>query len=92
MDSHRCKPRSPVDGGVKFRPRSQALHVAIPARRPRPNLRRLTTDTLALGALVAAAPAGAAGTDKSGGRNSVWFAAGINDEDNGLLGTLRAEK
>ncbi|MFF5012466.1 TIGR03118 family protein [Streptomyces sp. NPDC001165] len=32
------------------------------------------------------------GTDKSGGRNSVWFAAGINDEDNGLLGTLRAEK
>ncbi|MFF4568842.1 TIGR03118 family protein [Streptomyces sp. NPDC001410] len=32
------------------------------------------------------------GTDKSGGRNSVWFAAGINDEENGLLGTLRAEK
>ncbi|MEU5485499.1 hypothetical protein [Streptomyces mirabilis] len=32
------------------------------------------------------------GTDKSGGRNSVWFAAGINAENNGLLGTLRAEK
>ncbi|MFD5793759.1 TIGR03118 family protein [Streptomyces diastatochromogenes] len=32
------------------------------------------------------------GTNKSGGRNSVWFAAGINDENNGLLGTLRAEK
>ncbi|MGI5512168.1 TIGR03118 family protein [Streptomyces sp. CA-106131] len=32
------------------------------------------------------------GTDKSGGRNSVWFAAGINDENDGLLGTLRAEK
>ncbi|WP_406468341.1 TIGR03118 family protein [Streptomyces sp. NBC_01594] len=32
------------------------------------------------------------GTDKSGGRDSVWFAAGINDENNGLLGTLRAEK
>ncbi|MFF3137860.1 TIGR03118 family protein [Streptomyces mirabilis] len=32
------------------------------------------------------------GTDKSGGRNSVWFAAGINAGNNGLLGTLRAEK
>ncbi|MFI6356762.1 TIGR03118 family protein [Streptomyces sp. NPDC050743] len=32
------------------------------------------------------------GTDKSGGRDSVWFAAGIDDEDHGLLGTLRAEK
>ncbi|MFE7329307.1 TIGR03118 family protein [Streptomyces sp. NPDC057565] len=32
------------------------------------------------------------GTDKSGGRDSVWFAAGINDEENGLLGTLRAER
>ncbi|MFE4957404.1 TIGR03118 family protein [Streptomyces sp. NPDC056653] len=32
------------------------------------------------------------GTDKSGGRDSVWFAAGINGENNGLLGTLRAEK
>ncbi|MFF1344096.1 TIGR03118 family protein [Streptomyces sp. NPDC058290] len=31
------------------------------------------------------------GTDKSGGRESVWFAAGINDEENGLLGVLRAE-
>ncbi|MFG2563425.1 TIGR03118 family protein [Streptomyces sp. NPDC048496] len=32
------------------------------------------------------------GTDKSGGRDSVWFAAGINGENDGLLGTLRAEK
>ncbi|MFG2117602.1 TIGR03118 family protein [Streptomyces sp. NPDC048710] len=32
------------------------------------------------------------GTDKSGGPDSVWFAAGINDENNGLLGTLRAAK
>ncbi|MFE7246164.1 TIGR03118 family protein [Streptomyces sp. NPDC057580] len=32
------------------------------------------------------------GTDQSGGRESVWFAAGIEDEEHGLLGTLRAEK
>ncbi|MFI6355813.1 TIGR03118 family protein [Streptomyces sp. NPDC050743] len=32
------------------------------------------------------------GTDRSGGRDSVWFAAGINDEKDGLLGTLRAER
>ncbi|MEU6508594.1 TIGR03118 family protein [Streptomyces sp. NPDC046942] len=32
------------------------------------------------------------GTAKSGGENSVWFAAGINDEQDGLLGTLRAER
>lgn len=32
------------------------------------------------------------GTDKSGGKDSVWFAAGINGESDGLLGTLRAEK
>ncbi|MEW1638271.1 TIGR03118 family protein [Streptomyces sp. NPDC093801] len=32
------------------------------------------------------------GTDKSGGREAVWFAAGINDEENGLLGVLRAER
>ncbi|RKT06621.1 uncharacterized protein (TIGR03118 family) [Streptomyces sp. 3211.6] len=31
------------------------------------------------------------GTDESGGREAVWFAAGINDEENGLLGVLRAE-
>lgn len=31
------------------------------------------------------------GTDKSGGKEAVWFAAGINDEENGLLGVLRAE-
>ncbi|WP_331736938.1 TIGR03118 family protein [Streptomyces sp. NBC_00211] len=31
------------------------------------------------------------GTDKSGGKEAVWFAAGINDENNGLLGVLRAE-
>ncbi|WP_433451071.1 TIGR03118 family protein [Streptomyces sp. CA-142005] len=32
------------------------------------------------------------GTDRSGGRDSVWFAAGIEDEVHGLLGTLRAER
>jgi uncharacterized protein (TIGR03118 family) len=32
------------------------------------------------------------GTDRSGGRDSVWFAAGIEDEEHGLLGTLRAER
>ncbi|MFE1788472.1 TIGR03118 family protein [Streptomyces sp. NPDC059525] len=32
------------------------------------------------------------GTDKSGGREAVWFAAGINDEENGLLGVIRAER
>jgi uncharacterized protein (TIGR03118 family) len=32
------------------------------------------------------------GTDQSGGEESVWFAAGIEDEEHGLLGTLRAEK
>ncbi|MER6063451.1 TIGR03118 family protein [Streptomyces sp. NPDC001792] len=32
------------------------------------------------------------GTDRSGGRDSVWFAAGIEDEGHGLLGTLRAER
>ncbi|MFI2203760.1 TIGR03118 family protein [Streptomyces sp. NPDC020192] len=32
------------------------------------------------------------GTGRSGGENSVWFAAGINGEKNGLLGTLRAER
>lgn len=32
------------------------------------------------------------GTDRSGGRDSVWFAAGINGEKDGLLGTLRAER
>ena len=31
------------------------------------------------------------GTNRSGGRDAVWFAAGINDEANGLLGVLRAE-
>ncbi|MER7469066.1 TIGR03118 family protein [Streptomyces sp. NPDC097981] len=31
------------------------------------------------------------GTDKSGGTEAVWFAAGINEENNGLLGVLRAE-
>ncbi|WP_127353929.1 TIGR03118 family protein, partial [Actinacidiphila soli] len=31
------------------------------------------------------------GTDRSGGRDAVWFAAGINDEANGLLGVLRAQ-
>jgi uncharacterized protein (TIGR03118 family) len=31
------------------------------------------------------------GTDRSGGRDAVWFAAGINGEANGLLGVLRAE-
>ncbi|KRV49277.1 hypothetical protein AQ490_03520 [Wenjunlia vitaminophila] len=31
------------------------------------------------------------GTEKAGGRDAVWFAAGINDENNGLLGVLRAE-
>ncbi|MFF4520177.1 TIGR03118 family protein [Streptomyces bluensis] len=30
------------------------------------------------------------GTDQSGGRHTVWFAAGIEDEAHGLLGTLRA--
>jgi uncharacterized protein (TIGR03118 family) len=30
------------------------------------------------------------GTDRSGGRDAIWFAAGINDEANGLLGVLRA--
>ncbi|GGZ87833.1 TIGR03118 family protein [Streptomyces bluensis] len=30
------------------------------------------------------------GTDQSGGRRTVWFAAGIEDEAHGLLGTLRA--
>ncbi len=30
------------------------------------------------------------GTAQSGGRDAVWFAAGINDEANGLLGVLRA--
>lgn len=30
------------------------------------------------------------GTDQSGGRHTVWFAAGIDDEAHGLLGTLRA--
>lgn len=30
------------------------------------------------------------GTDHSGGRHTVWFAAGIEDEEHGLLGTLRA--
>ncbi|MGW5464000.1 TIGR03118 family protein [Streptomyces sp. NPDC003996] len=32
------------------------------------------------------------GTDRSGGRDSIWFAAGIEDEEHGLLGTLRAER
>ncbi|OLZ71522.1 TIGR03118 family protein [Streptomyces sp. IMTB 2501] len=32
------------------------------------------------------------GTARSGGEDSVWFAAGINDENNGLLGTLRAAR
>ncbi|MEU6575561.1 TIGR03118 family protein [Streptomyces sp. NPDC046805] len=32
------------------------------------------------------------GTAQSGGKDSVWFAAGIEDEQHGLLGTLRAEK
>jgi len=32
------------------------------------------------------------GTAQSGGRDSVWFAAGIGDEQHGLLGTLRAER
>ncbi|MGW2417837.1 TIGR03118 family protein [Streptomyces sp. NPDC001709] len=32
------------------------------------------------------------GTARSGGRDSVWFAAGIEDEAHGLLGTLRAER
>ncbi|MGW3193843.1 TIGR03118 family protein [Streptomyces sp. NPDC001118] len=32
------------------------------------------------------------GTARSGGEDSVWFAAGINDEQNGLLGTLRAAR
>ncbi|MEV5874202.1 TIGR03118 family protein [Streptomyces sp. NPDC052101] len=32
------------------------------------------------------------GTARSGGRDSVWFAAGIQDEAHGLLGTLRAER
>ncbi|MGW2937396.1 TIGR03118 family protein [Streptomyces sp. NPDC001156] len=32
------------------------------------------------------------GTDRSGGEESVWFAAGIEDEEHGLLGTLRSEK
>ncbi|MEV6115021.1 TIGR03118 family protein [Streptomyces sp. NPDC052109] len=31
------------------------------------------------------------GTAESGGEDSVWFAAGIEDEEHGLLGTLRAE-
>ncbi|MFB7225212.1 TIGR03118 family protein [Streptomyces sp. NPDC056227] len=31
------------------------------------------------------------GTDKSGGKDSVGFAAGIDEEAHGLLGTLRAE-
>ncbi|MEV6734188.1 MULTISPECIES: TIGR03118 family protein [unclassified Streptomyces] len=31
------------------------------------------------------------GTDEAGGREAVWFAAGINDEADGLLGVLRAE-
>jgi uncharacterized protein (TIGR03118 family) len=31
------------------------------------------------------------GTKQSGGKDSVWFAAGIEDEAHGLLGTLRAE-
>ncbi|RVU21412.1 TIGR03118 family protein [Streptomyces antnestii] len=31
------------------------------------------------------------GTKQSGGKDSVWFAAGINGEADGLLGTLRAE-
>ncbi|MEU9475602.1 TIGR03118 family protein [Streptomyces sp. NPDC048191] len=31
------------------------------------------------------------GTARSGGQDSVWFAAGIEDEAHGLLGTLRAE-
>ncbi|WP_406415486.1 TIGR03118 family protein [Streptomyces sp. NBC_00873] len=31
------------------------------------------------------------GTQKSGGKDSVWFAAGIEGEAHGLLGTLRAE-
>ncbi|MFI1728926.1 TIGR03118 family protein [Streptomyces acidicola] len=30
------------------------------------------------------------GTDQSGGRHTVWFAAGIDGENHGLLGTLRA--
>lgn len=32
------------------------------------------------------------GTKQSGGKDSVWFAAGIEDEEHGLLGTLRAAK
>ncbi|EST27806.1 TIGR03118 family protein [Streptomyces roseochromogenus] len=32
------------------------------------------------------------GTARSGGENSVWFAAGIQDEAHGLLGTLRAAR
>ncbi|MCC5479952.1 TIGR03118 family protein [Streptomyces barringtoniae] len=32
------------------------------------------------------------GTARSGGTDSVWFAAGIEDEQHGLLGTLRPER
>ncbi|GAA0677244.1 TIGR03118 family protein [Kitasatospora atroaurantiaca] len=31
------------------------------------------------------------GTEKSGGKDSIWFAAGIEEENHGLLGILRAE-
>jgi uncharacterized protein (TIGR03118 family) len=31
------------------------------------------------------------GTYKAGGKEAVWFSAGINKEANGLLGVLRAE-
>jgi hypothetical protein len=30
------------------------------------------------------------GTAVAGGRDQIWFAAGIQDESHGLLGTLRA--
>lgn len=32
------------------------------------------------------------GTDRVGGHAALWFAAGINDEQNGLLGLLRARR